>query len=57
MNLNRMSELVSLLSGDNVIGIYKRNETAVQMCYWKEVESGLIPLASLTGGEIHTIGK
>ena len=49
--------LIELLSQDYVIAIYKRNETAAQLCYWKEIENGLLELASLSGGKIHTIGR
>ena len=56
-NITRLSQLLDIISRDNVIGIYKRNESAAQLCYWKEVETGLINLASLSGGNIQTLGK
>ena len=56
-NTTDLSQLIDIISRDNVIGIYKRNESAAQLCYWKEVETGLISLASLSGGNIQTLGK
>jgi hypothetical protein len=56
-DISTIIDIIQLLYQDGVVGIYKKNEIAGQVCYWKEVKSGLIEVASLSGGSIHTIGK
>ena len=40
---------------DWVIGIYRKNQQS-QICYFKEVNNGLMDVTSLTGGQLYTIG-
>ena len=48
---------VELLKMDGVIGIYKKDEMKGHVCYWKQVDSGLVDLANLTGGIFLSSGK
>ena len=49
-------DLYNLLQGENVAGIYRRHQKAVQVCYWKELP-GLVSQASLSGGDMYTSGE
>ena len=56
-DISTPNRTVKLLARDGVIGIYKRSNYVAQLCYWKNVESGLIYLSTLTGGKFYAIGK
>ena len=56
-DISNPRQKVNLLSRDAAIGIYMKSNVAGHICYWKAVESGLIPLSSLSGGTFYAIGK
>ena len=48
--ISSVRNTINLFKMDNVIGIYKKNNTTGHICYWKKVESGLVNLKTLSGG-------
>ena len=50
-----LTKLIAILENDSVFGIYRRNDEAAQVCYWKQVESGLVDLTTLSGGELFVL--
>ena len=56
-NTNEYTVMQELLSRAHVIGIYKINTTHAHLCHYEEVQSGMIALETMTGGQFLAIGK
>ena len=56
-DISTVGQKIHLFKRPNVIGIYAMSRTIGHVCYWKEVESGLVDVMTLTGGIIHMAGK
>ena len=56
-DISNFEKKVSLFRKNNVIGIYAVNKAIGYVCYWKEVESGLVDLMTLSGGTFHMTGN
>ena len=54
-DVSSLNQFVRLLSGDGVIGIYRKGKTA-HRCFANQTGSGLVDLANLTGGEKFMMG-